>query len=215
MPSVTRKSSSSRQARREAIVKQMLGVVEELLSEGESFTELSVERLIGSAGISRSTFYVYFEDKGTLLLALAEDVVQQLVGSAQAWWELPPTATKADVEAALRGTADVFREHAAIWSSLVDASSYDQKVRASFRAVVDNAAAGLAKHIKDGQKSGSVVAGLDPKRTAEWLTWMTERGLYQLLAEATDAETTKSVRAQADIVWNTLYAGAPSRAAAA
>jgi len=213
VPSVTRKTSSSRQVRREAIVAQMLGVTEALLSEGETFTELSVERLIGAAGISRSTFYVYFEDKGTLLVALAENVVQQLVGTAQGWWELPDTATRDDVEQALRGIVDVFFSHALIWSALVDASSYDGKVRESFREVVDGAAAGLAKHIKDGQKTGSVRPGLDPKRTAEWLTWMTERGLYQLVADASPAEVTKLCRAQTDIVWSTLYEGTKHRGA--
>jgi len=47
--------------------RRLLEVVQQLLDEGESFTEMSVERLVSEAGISRSTFYVYFEDKGDLL----------------------------------------------------------------------------------------------------------------------------------------------------
>src|ERR1700682_3011785 len=57
MPSVTRKSQGTRGQRRDEARARLLGVVEELLDEGESFTELSVERLVQAAGMSRSTFY--------------------------------------------------------------------------------------------------------------------------------------------------------------
>ena len=193
------------------MVAQLLPVVEELLAEGETFTSISVERLITGAGISRSTFYVYFEDKGALLLALAEDVVAQLVGAAEQWWQLPPDAGELDVEQVLRGLIDVYRRHSMVWDSLVDASSYDPKVRTAFGEVVGTAVAGLAKHIRDGQKAGSVREQIDPKRTAQWLTWMTERGLYQLTPDASPTELDRLCRAQTDIVWQTLYAGSPSR----
>ena len=37
--------------------RRLLEVVQHLISEDESFTEMSVERLVSEAGISRSTFY--------------------------------------------------------------------------------------------------------------------------------------------------------------
>jgi len=39
----------------------VFAATEELVREG-SFTEVSVERLAAAAGISRSTFYVHFQD---------------------------------------------------------------------------------------------------------------------------------------------------------
>ncbi|HYF27871.1 MAG TPA: TetR/AcrR family transcriptional regulator [Baekduia sp.] len=211
MPSVTRKPTRTRQARRKAVVADMLAAVEALLEEGETFTSLSVERLITQAGMARSTFYVYFEDKGSLLLALAEDVVAQLVEAAGAWWSLPSDLEEPDVEKALRGIIDVYQRHSTVWSSLVDAATYDPKVRDAFDAVVGNAAAGLTKHIRAGQKAGYIRAEVDPKRTALWLTWMTERGLYQLTPKASPSEIDKLCAAQTEIVWRTLYADAPSR----
>lgn len=213
VPSVTRRSSSTRSARRARAVAVLLDVVESLLDAGETYTELSVERLITGAEISRSTFYVYFEDKGALLLALAEDVVTQLTDTAQAWWTLPADATQEDVEETLGAIIEVYRKHSSIWGALVDASSYDPKVRESFTQVVDLAAKDLARHIREGQRRGSVRAGLDPRRTAQWLTWMTERGHHQLVAGATPAEVKKLCKAQAAIVWYTLYEGAPTRTA--
>lgn len=207
MSSVTRKSGGRRKARREAIVADMLRVVEELMEDGASFADITVEQLITEAGISRSTFYVYFEDKGVLLLALAEDVVGRLIDAARVWWELPPDGTRADVESALRGIADVYAQHASIWGALVDTSAYDPNVRASFRGVVALAIEGVSRHIREGQKAGTVRAGLDPKRTAAWLTWMTERGHYEMVSEASKPELAKLVKAQADVVWFTLYDG--------
>lgn len=208
MPSVTRKSQTRRAARRDEIIEQLLIAVESMLEEGEGFTEMSVERLVTSAGISRSTFYVYFEDKGDLLLALTEDVVRRLVEAAAAWWQLPPEATKDDLRGALAGVISAYMPHQLLWGAVVDASSYDQRVRERFRDVVELAAAAVAKHIRDGQKTGTVRDDLDPKRTGEFLTWMTERGLYQLFRGATEAEVKKLCQAQTDIVWYTLYDGA-------
>ena len=47
---------SARARRRYEMRCRLLEVVQQLLGEGESFTEMSVERLVSEAGISRSTF---------------------------------------------------------------------------------------------------------------------------------------------------------------
>jgi AcrR family transcriptional regulator len=209
--SVTRSSSSRRSARRKRIVEQLLQIVEEILAGGETYADVSVERLITEAGMSRSTFYVYFEDKGALLLALAEDVVQQLVVTAGEWWSLPHDVDRQTLEKTLQGIAATYLQHAPMWAALIDGAAYDPRVRESFRQVVDGSAKGLEQHIRAGQRAGAVRPDLDPPRTAAWLTWMTERGLYQLLPGASAAEVTKLVRSQTAIVWYTLYEGAPAR----
>lgn len=208
MAATRRTSAPSQEDRRRRITDMLLVEVERLLAAGESYTDISVEKLITAAGISRSTFYVYFEDKGALLLALAGDVVDQLVVAAQAWWSLPADVDRPALEETMLGIFATYRRHALMWESLIDASAYDPKVRDSFRSVVDGSARGLEAHIRAGQAAGSIRAGLDPARTADWLTWMTERGLYQLAGTASPAEMKKLCRAQTDIVWHTLYAGA-------
>ena len=98
MPSVTRKSRSNRAQRRESVQAELLGAVERLLERGESYTELSVERLVAEAGVSRSTFYVYFEDKGHLLRELTDEVLEQMLSSTRAWWARLPEADFAQLE---------------------------------------------------------------------------------------------------------------------
>ncbi|HEY5854151.1 MAG TPA: helix-turn-helix domain-containing protein, partial [Aldersonia sp.] len=74
MASVTRRQHTTRAQRRAAIEQAMLAATERLMESGTSFTELSVDRLASEAGISRPTFYVYFEDKGDVLRRLAERI---------------------------------------------------------------------------------------------------------------------------------------------
>ena len=84
MPSVTRKPQAKRQERREQIERRLLDATERLMADGASFTELSVDRLATEAGISRASFYIYFEDKGHLLRRLAGQVFDDLAEDARA-----------------------------------------------------------------------------------------------------------------------------------
>jgi AcrR family transcriptional regulator len=191
--------------RRAPIVDRLMAAVETLLDAGESYTELSVERLVTEAGLSRSTFYVYFEDKGELLRALSEGLVAQLSLAAAQWWELPPGAPREDIRAAMQAVVDTYRPHQTLMTAVVDASSYDARVREEFGAMLGAIVDGLAEHIRRGQATGAVRAELDPEGTAGWLVWMTERGLYNLVRHADDAGVKRITDALTTIVWNTLY----------
>src|SRR4051812_44749412 len=91
MPSVTRKPQGrqgrpDRQQRREQMERRLLEATERLMGDGASFTELSVDRLASEAGISRASFYIYFEDKGHLLRRLATQVFSDLASAGERWW---------------------------------------------------------------------------------------------------------------------------------
>jgi AcrR family transcriptional regulator len=207
MPSITRTSQSSRARRREEIRDRLRAAVEELMRDGESYTELSVERIVRQTGISRATFYVYFEDKGDLLRSLAEDFIERILHAAANWWELPAEATKADLRAALSTIFDAYIPHKLVMAAVVEVAAYDAALRSLFGDLLARASSEVADHIAAGQAGGYVRAGLDAQRTAAWLTWMAERGLYQLVAPATPAAAARLLDAITDVTWNTLYAG--------
>src|SRR4051812_14316317 len=129
MASVTRKSQSSRSQRRDEARRRLLGVVETLLADGESFTEISVERLVSEAGMSRSTFYVYFEDKGDLLRAWFEEVTSEISDAAADWWALDAGAGKSDLRAALDKVVKTYKPHTALMAATYDAAAYDPSIR--------------------------------------------------------------------------------------
>jgi AcrR family transcriptional regulator len=181
--------------------------VEELMADGDSYTELSVERIVRQAGISRATFYVYFEDKGDLLRSLAEDFIERMLQAAANWWELPADAAKQDLRGALGTVIDAYIPHKVVMAAVVEVAAYDAALRSLFGDLLARTSSEVADHIRTGQAGGHVRSELDPERTAAWLTWMAERGLYQLVAPATPAATARLLDALTDITWNTLYAG--------
>jgi AcrR family transcriptional regulator len=206
MPSLTRKSQTNRAQRRDEIRNRLLQAVERMLAEGESYTELSVERMVSEANISRSTFYVYFEDKGDLLRAWFGEINEELAESAAKWWELGAGATRDDLHEALAGIVNTYRPHVALMAALYDAAAYDAGVRELVDEMVATNTAGLRKHMKLGQKEGFIDGSLPPAETAGWLTLMAERGLHQLVRTASGAELGRLIDAYTGIVWNTLYA---------
>jgi TetR/AcrR family transcriptional regulator, ethionamide resistance regulator len=211
MASVTRKRQSSRAARRDEIRHRLLEVVERLLDDGESFTEISVERMVAQAKLARSTFYLYFQDKGDLLVAWFAEITGRLEDAARGWWNLGPEATRDDLRDALGHIVKTYRPHTTLMAAMYDAAAYDPEVRALVTAMMNKNIAGLRAHIRAGQKSGSIDPDLLPDQTARWLTWMAERGLHQLVRTASDAELERLVDAFTSVIWNTLYA--PARAA--
>lgn len=206
MAATERRPQSRRAERREEIRTQLLEVVERLLADGESYTEISVERLVSEAGLSRSTFYVYFQDKGDLLHAWSARISDELVAAAGTWWALGPGLTKADVRAALADVVETYRPHATLMAALYDAAAYDLAVRELVDAMMEANASGLRRHIERGQAAGFVDPALPAVETAGWLTWMAERSLHQLVRTASDKELVPLVDALGGIVWNTLYA---------
>ncbi|WP_245606971.1 TetR/AcrR family transcriptional regulator [Pseudonocardia spinosispora] len=208
---MTRRTQGSRAERRDQIRARLLEAVEQLLADGENFTELSVERLVSLAGVSRSTFYVYFEDKGELIRAWLTDIISELDVAAQAWWALGPDAGWDDLRAVLGRVVDVYRPHTTLMAAAFDAAAYDTGVRDQVEAMMQRNIAGLRKHIRAGQAAGFVDESLPSAQTAAWLTWMAERGLHRLVKDASDEDLTNLVDAYTSIVWNTLYAQARIR----
>jgi AcrR family transcriptional regulator len=206
MPSVTRKSQSSRAARREEIRNRLLEVVQQLLDDGENFTEISVERMVQAAGMSRSTFYVYFEDKGDLLRAWFADIRAEIAEAASGWWEIDGHSTVDDVRAALENILLVYRPHGKLMAATFDAAAYDPGVRELTDEMMSANTAILRKHIRAGQRKGFVDPGIPAAETAQWLTWMAERALHGFLTEVPENQLRPHVDAYTGIVWNTLYA---------
>src|ERR1700756_881014 len=105
-------------ARRERLILQLLPAVEQMLSAGEAFQSLSVERLIARAEISRTTFYRYFRDKGELLAELSRSAIEQIVTVTEQLWSLPDDAGYDDVADAIEEVVRVFLPHTALMNAV-------------------------------------------------------------------------------------------------
>ena len=209
MASVTRRAHGARAQRRQENLAKLLGALEALLAEGESFTEVSVERLTARAGVSRSTFYVHFADKGQLLSELTADVVDQLLAAGRGWWAHDPPSTREEMRARAATIVATYRPRAELMRAVMDSSGHDLAVRAVFRDLTGRYVDEIAAHIRAGQETGRVRRDVPPGPTAQMLTSMAERGLDRMLRGADDDAARDAVEAFTAIVWNTLYRDAP------
>lgn len=209
MPSVTRKPQAKRQERREQIERQLLDATERLMAAGASFTELSVDRLATEAGISRASFYIYFEDKGYLLRRLTGQVFADLTEAAERWWNVAQRRDPADVLTGMTAIVAAYRRHQPLLVALNEMSAYDPQVGATYREILAGIAARLTEVIEDGQADGGIRRDLSAETAGSTLTWMVERTCQQNLPgrpPSYDAELSATLT---QIVWAALYLESP------
>jgi AcrR family transcriptional regulator len=196
-----------RAARREEIRRRVLRAVEDQLRDGVRYSEIPLQRLAGEAGLSRSRFYVYFEDKGDLLRALTEDVIEELFNATLPWWSLPATAGEDDLRRVTERVFEIFVPHRELLAAAVQEAAHDSVTREVFSSGLADAMARYGATLAEAQREGRADPTLDPDRTTALLSWMTECGLYQLVARSGGEDTEQLLAALTGIVWNTLYAG--------
>ena len=210
MPSMTRKPQVTRQQRREHMEGRLLDATERLMSEGASFTELSVDRLSTEAGISRASFYIYFEDKADLLRRLARRVMGDLAEGGARWWAVAWRHDPDDVRAAMAGIIANYRRHQPVLVALNEMAAYDPLVAATYRGLLADISQRLTRVIEDGQADGSIRRGLPAATTADTLTWMVERACHQNLPVKPRDYDAELAATLAEIVWGALYLKAAS-----
>ena len=209
MPSVTRKPQGQRglgrEQRREQMERRLLDATERLMRDGASFTELSVDRLSGEAGISRASFYIYFEDKGHLLRRLAGQVFGDLADAAQRWWSVAGRRDPDDVRDAMTNIIASCRRLQAVLVALNEMAAYDPMTAKTYRDLLTGISQRMTRVIEDGQADGSIRAGLPASTTASALTWMVERACQQNLPGNPPDYDSELGATLAEIIWSTLY----------
>ena len=207
MASTTRKSKAARSDRKSEIEDRLRLAIDALVAEGESFTELSVERLVAQAGMARSTFYVYFEDKGALLRALGAHVLHGIYDGARPWFEKGPEATRDDIELAMRNVLQAFRDNEVIMTAVAETAVYDLDVRDMYHRSVGDFITAVTKLIKRGQSDG-LINDVDPDESAAALSWMLERTTLERAGGASPKTLDDIAGGLADVVWHALYRAA-------
>jgi AcrR family transcriptional regulator len=209
MPSVTRKPQVKRQERRGEIERDLLDATERLMASGASFTELSVDRLATEAGISRASFYIYFQDKGDLLLRLAGQVFADLAAAGERWWGVAQRHDPADSRAALTGIIAGYRRHQPLLVALGETAAYDPQVGDTYRQILSAISARFAAVIEQGQADGSIRRGLSAATAASSITWMVERTCQQELPGRPESHDADLAETLTQIAWSALYLEAP------
>lgn len=200
------KGGTGRAVRRREISDLLLSRVESRLEEGQTFRDFVVEDLAREIGMSRSAFYLYYDDRGDFLRAITEGVMSEILTATDAWWSMPPDATEDDLRAVLRTIFAAYLPRRTVMSAFVEAAGYEPTLRDTYRQLLERAIGQLATHIREGQAAGTVREDVQAEGVATWLILLMERSLSKS-AGLTDATDSTVLTAVTHIVWNTLYAG--------
>jgi len=198
----TRRSRVTRADRRREATAKLLQHAERLL-QTESWTDLSIERLCSESGVPRSTFYLFFEDQGDLLSQLADTALDEITQAGD-WWQLPRRGSRDDLIRSLEEIFAVYAKHGALLMAVVEAASYDERIRLQWDRLIERSFAAVTEHISRAQAEGWMDPDLDADHVAHWLGWMGESGLRDMVHRHRQP-TRRMIEAFAEILWNTLY----------
>lgn len=202
--------------RRAAYRGRLLAAVGDLLSDGGTYADLTVEQIVSRADSSRSNFYVYFKDKGNLLAEFVVDVMGELIESTRSWLDLGPYPTQPEVQVAMRTVVTAYRKYAPLMVAMADTAGSDARVREVFEELMGLGQRQVAAHVLRGQQDGWATDAVAADDLAGWLVWMAERGLARFAsAAANPSEADKVADAMAHIVWHSVYGPVAARSPAA
>ena len=108
----------------------ILDTAERLLAE-RPLSEIAIDELARGAGISRPSFYFYFESREAILRTLSERMSEELYRSSQVWLRRVHESPTEAIRRALEANVALWREHGPVLRATVQASERDAEVAAS------------------------------------------------------------------------------------
>lgn len=154
-----------------------------LLLADHSFADLAVSDILSAAGVSRGTFYFYFDSKQAVLEELVRRAVSQGHAAAEPW-----LANPADPAAALRtgitAGAELWQASAPVLRAIVENWRTDPRLTALWLEQMQTFTDATIAQITADPRARQNLAGQDIAAVASALTWLGER-LYYLAATST------------------------------
>jgi AcrR family transcriptional regulator len=154
-------------------------VAESLLAEGR-FASATLQEIAARAGISRPTFYFYFDSKQALLVGLVERTLDELNDEVRRALRPTDEDPRAAMRAVMRGVADLWCQHYGALMAAAELAGSAPSVFERIRAVIEVPMPDMARLLR---RVGGSRLTRDPQsaeRLAVRLAWMTERNFYVL-----------------------------------
>jgi AcrR family transcriptional regulator len=171
MTPVTRRRIYEHERRSAATETKLLSSVEKLLDAGESFTDISVQRIIEEAGVSRATFYAYFQGKPEILKRLAEGIRETTLAMARQW---DPGAGEDGADRYARFFEDLLalhRAHHPVLSAVRELATYDPAVRDFYTSGLEEFDEAVLATLVEQQRVGATPSDLDAVAASRVIVW--------------------------------------------
>lgn len=171
MSPVSRRLSDHHAARAAATRALVASTVERLLTEGEPYSEISVQRIIEEAGVSRATFYAHFHGKSDVLVHLADTLRESLLALAR---KGDPGTGDDGVGRLTRFFTDVIalhRAHQGVLGAVREAATYDATVSDFYTADLEGFDEVVRTTLLTRQAAGATPACLDVTVASRIIVW--------------------------------------------
>ena len=155
----------------------ILATCERLLAE-RPLNEIGVDELAAGAGISRPSFYFYFESKSAVLRALVERVADEMYAESERWLARETEPPELNVSRSIGAAAALWRDHGPVLRAAVQTWGSVPEMRAFWEDTVRRFVEQSAERISEKRASGAAPPGPDPEALAIALIWMNERCFY-------------------------------------
>ncbi|GGM18564.1 TetR family transcriptional regulator [Streptomyces fumigatiscleroticus] len=171
MRPVIRRKADHHAARSAATRAQVMSTLERLLDAGESFSELSVQRIIEEAGVSRATFYAHFTGKSDVLVRLTDELRESLLALARQWDPASEEDGAARFARFFTQVIAIHRAHQGVLTAVREAASYDPAVGDFYTADLEGFDEAVRGTLLSEQAAGSTPADLDAVAASRIIVW--------------------------------------------
>ena len=187
--------------------RQQLLVAATTVFAKRGYRAAGVSDIVSAAGVARGTFYLYFEGKAQVFLAIADDFYDRLEQASE-FGDTPPSGTDApDGRAVLRASFrrwfeffHRFREAAAV--ILKEAPAVDPRFDRGIAALRQTALSHFAGRFRACQQLGLVRASLSPDIAAHLEIGMFEELVKAFVLNADSPDIDALADQMADFEWN-------------
>jgi TetR/AcrR family transcriptional regulator, ethionamide resistance regulator len=154
-----------------------------LLLADRSFGDLAVSDILSAAGVSRGSFYFYFDSKQAVLCELVQRAVSQGHAAAEPWLANPADPVAA-LRAGITAGAELWQASAPALRAIVENWRTDPRLTALWLEQMQTFTDATIAQITADPQAQQNLAGQDIAAIASALTWLGER-LYYLAATST------------------------------
>ena len=203
-PRRSRRRTASGRASRD-VRAALLEAAERLLAE-RSLDDLAVEDVLREAGVSRASFYFYFESKHAIVAALLERIVDEVHASSLPWFERGDTPPGEALREAVTASLALWRRHSAVMSASVTWQAVPE-LREVWGAVIARFTEAAAAQIVRDREQGLAPAGSEAHRLAGVLIAMNERAFYYAIVAGDPGEDAALVETLVGVWLAAVYGG--------
>lgn len=165
-------------ARRTALLESLDEILREQSLSDTSLDSIHIAEISRRAGVTRSAFYFYFENKQAAVAALMEEMYDQ---AFVATGELSGDATPADnIAATITGLFDAWENHQHVFRAMLDARATSPAVRELWDNDRQSFVEPVAQMIRAERAAGRAPDGVDASSVATVLLELNDRMLERL-----------------------------------